>query len=606
MSQGRATPRDVDAAASSATDARMAWRLTKYLMAYRGLFGATMLLYPLNALTVILPPYLVQQILDVAIPGHDSAYLGWLAGAYVLALVVEYGSGFASEFAMSVLGLRAMQRLRLDMFAHVQKLPAAFFDVNPIGRTLTRLTTDVEALAEVFSSGAITIIADIITVIAVVSTMLWLDVRLTLFAFLVVPPLVILAAVFQRYARRAFRSIRRHIARINTFLAEHLAAMSVVQVFRQEARTQQEFAGLNADYRDANRQAIFFDASLYSVVEAIGTCAVAAMIWYGAQDMTAGLVRAGTLVAFIQYIRRFFVPIRDLSTKYTVLQSAFAASERVFSLLDEKLGIEAPKDSVAVARMHDGIALDDVWFAYREPRDDRDWILRGITLRVARGERVALVGSTGAGKTTVLKLLNRFYDVRRGAVRIDGIDIRQLQLTALRRLFAVVLQDVHLFSGTIMDNLAISDRVSRAAVEHAMHAIGADGFLKRLPKGYDTHVQELGANFSAGERQLLALARALAFNPDVLILDEATSNIDSETEAHIQSALDVVLKDRTAVIVAHRLSTIQKVDRIIVLQHGRVVEEGSHQALMQKDGAYRKLVELQFSQSADHPPPQPT
>ena len=594
---------DQEASDKAATsDARLTWRLSRYLVQHRTMFIAAAIFYPLNALAIVVPPYLVQQIFDTAIPTRDLKRLWLLAGAYLLSLIVEYGSGFLSELLMSILGQRSMRQLRVDMFVHVQKLPPMFFDKNPIGRILTRITSDVEALSDVFSTGAITVVADLITVVAVVSMMLWLDARLTLFAFLVVPPLVILAAVFQRYARHAFRAIRRHISRINTFLAEHLAAMSVVQVFHQERRTEQEFAQLNADYRDANRQAIFFDASLYSVVECIGTCAVAAMLWYGAKDMAHGAVGAGTLVAFIQYIRRFFVPIRDLSTKYTVLQSAFAAAERAFGLLDEPTGMgEAVAGTKQIAHIAQGIRVDDVWFAYRDVQDERDWVLKGVSFDVARGERVALVGSTGSGKTTLLKLMNRFYDVKQGAVRIDGIDVRELQLGTLRRLFAVVLQDVHLFSGTLMENLAMGDRVTPQAVERAMQAVSAQALVRRLPDGLNTRVQELGSNFSAGERQLLALARALAFDPDVLILDEATSNIDSETEAHIQKALDVLLKDRTAVIVAHRLSTIQMVDRIIVLQHGVVVEQGNHQELMRRPGVYRNLVELQFKPNAQTP-----
>ena len=583
------------------TDARLVSRLWQYFLASPGQVGLSFLLYPLNALCVIVPPYVIQQIMDKAISQHRPDMLLPLTAAYLAALALEYVTGFASEYTMSVLGQRSMHTLRRDLFAHVQRLPAAFFDRNPIGRILTRLTSDVEALAEVFATGAITIIADVLTVIAVVGMMLWLDVRLTAFAFLVVPPLVGLAAFFQRYARNAFRNIRKHIARLNTFLAEHISGMSVVQIFGQEARTLREFETLNADYRDANRQAIFFDAALYAVVEAIGTSAVAALIWYSAADLSTGLVTAGTLVAFFQYIRRFFVPIRDLSTKYTVLQSAFAAAERTFSLLDEPHTVVSAAAAKPLPQLQTALQLRDVWFSYRPVTQDKDWTLRGVNLTVRRGERVALVGSTGAGKSTVLKLLNRFYDVQRGAVLVDGEDVRAYNLQDLRSLFAVVLQDVHLFSGTLLQNLAFSDRISEDAAKAAMQSVGAEGFVQRLPQGYQTPVQELGTNFSAGERQLLALARALALDPQVLILDEATSNIDSETEARIQTALDVLLKNRTAVVVAHRLSTIQKVDRIVVFKHGQVVEEGDHATLMRQGGVYRTLVDLQLGPAAKNP-----
>lgn len=574
------------------------WRMLKRLLVHvtrdKRLLAFALITYPLDALSVVIPPFLVRQILDVAIPRRDPSLLLWLCLAYLGALILEYVAGFSSLLSMGILGQRGMQSLRSQLFAHVQRLPASFFDRNPIGRTLTRLTNDVEALSDVFATGAVTIIADIITICGVVGMMLWLDVRLTLFSFIVVPPLVLLAAVVQRYARVAFREIRKHIARINAFLSEHIGGMGVVQTFRQEERTIREFETLGFEYRDANRSSIFYDALLFSAVEAIGTTAVAVLIWYGAIDMTTGLVGAGTLVAFVQYIRRFFVPIRDLSTKFTVLQSALAAAERIFQLLDEKVTIASNAKAHAMPKLMRAVDFDDVWFAYREPKDDADWILRGVNIRIAKGERVALVGATGSGKTTILKLLTRFYEPQKGHVAIDGIDVRDIDLTELRRAFAVVLQDVHLFSGTVLENLSFGADVSEDQVRSAARMVQADGFIERLEKGYATEVAEWGSNFSAGERQLLAFARAMVTNPQVLVLDEATSNVDTETEARIDHALDVLLENRTAIIVAHRLSTVRKVDRIIVLQRGQIVEEGSHSELMKRGGLYQRLVELQF------------
>lgn len=573
-------------------------RLLTYVLQHKVLFFFSLTLYPITALTVVAPPYIVQVILDEIIPSRDMSRLHLFCSLYFVAIAFEYASGFASQFAMSVLGQKAMLTLRQQLFSHVQKLPASYFDRHPLGRVLTRLTNDVEALAEVFATGAVTIIGDMVTITAIVAMMLWLDPGLTLFAFLVMPPLLVLMALFRRYARRAYRDIRRHLARINAFLAEHISGMSVVQVFGQEARTQAEFLSLNEDYRDANHASIRFDALLFAIVEAVGTCAVAALVWYGAPGLTSGAIGAGVLVAFIQYIRRFFIPIRDLSTKYTVLQAAFAASERVFTLLDEPVTIDSRAAAKPLSALKDRIEFKDVWFAYRGHGEEPEWVLKGINLTLHRGERVALVGATGSGKTSILKLLNRFYDVGQGSICVDGRDIRTLELPALRRLFAVVLQDVYLFSGTVMDNLSFDGRVDEQAVLRASRAVQLDGLVRAWPQGYATEVRERGSNFSAGERQLMAFARAMALDPDVLVLDEATSNVDSETEAAIQQALDVLLEGRTAVVVAHRLSTIRKVDRIVVLQRGRIVEEGDHPSLVRQGGVYAALAELQFGDNA--------
>ncbi|MBT6175636.1 MAG: ABC transporter ATP-binding protein [Deltaproteobacteria bacterium] len=579
-------------------DSHLIRRLFYYLGQHKALFMTALLLYPVSALAIVLPPYLVQQILDVAIPNADMDLLYALSGGYLLALVVDYVSGLSSQFAMSVLGQRSMRSLRNDLFSHMQKLPQSYFDVNPIGRTLTRLTNDVESLAEIFATGAVTIISDLITIIAIVSAMLYLDPGMTLYAFVVVPPLILATVVVQRFAREAFRAVRKHLSRINTFLSEHLPGMTVVQAFAQEARTIGAFGELNVAYRNANHKAIRLDASLFSIVEAMGTVAVAVLVFNGAEDLAAGTVQAGVLVAFIQYIRRFFIPIRDLSAKYTILQSAFAGAERVFKLLEEPITLSSADNAQSVKPMRQGLEFKGVDFAYKEGKAGPDWVLQDIDLKIQPGEKVALVGPTGSGKTTILKLLNRLYDVQKGSITYDGVDLKELNLEQLRRRFAVVLQDVYLFSGSIRDNLKLAADVPEDKIQEAAKIVQAADFIGKLPEGYDTEVKELGANFSAGERQLLAFARALVLDPDILVLDEATSNVDSETEARLQHALDVLLEGRTALIVAHRLSTIRKVDRIVVLQHGKIVQQGSHDELIKVEGLYQQLAAFQFGQLA--------
>lgn len=595
-------------------------RLWPYLSRQRAAFVTALVLYPLNALCLVLPPFLMQQMFDRGLRQNNLPLLWTFAGAYAAATVADYATGFFAEYLTSRVGGRAMAALRRDLFAHVQKLPASYFSHVPVGRLLTRMTSDVEALGEMFSTGAVTMLSDMLSVVAVVSMMLYLSAKLTLASFFIVPLLIGTAIGFQGYARRAFQEIRRQLARINAFVAEHVGAMDMVQAFGQQLRTQREFADHNEAYRVANHRAIFADAALFAIVEAIGTAAVAATIGWGAHDLASGSLTAGVLVAFIQYIRRFFVPIRDLSTKYTVLQSAFAAAERTFGLLDAEVSIQDAEGAQAHPVLERDLVLENVWFRFAgagaeaaadnatgkpdgaaiaaaqdataaaNADDASRWVLRNVNLTVRKGERVALVGATGSGKTTLLSLLNRTHDVQRGAVKIDGHDVRGLQLHDVRRIYAPVLQDSTLFSGTLLDNLMLSDRTPRERVERALDIVQARPLVESLPRGLDTQVAELGANFSAGERQVLSLARTIALGAEVLLMDEATSNVDTPTEARMQAAIDRLLEGHTAIIVAHRLSTIEKVDRIVVLDRGEIVQQGSHAELMAAGGAYARLV----------------
>lgn len=563
-------------------------RLAAYLKQQPRLFGLAALLYPLQALFVALPPYLVQRILDEAVPQKNTKLLFEWSGLYFLALAAEYGAMYSSQFTVSVLGQRAIKKIRTDLFSHLMRLPAAFFDRQPTGRLLTRLTNDVEALAEIFSTGAISLVGDLLTVLAIFSMMFFLSPKWTLYSLLVLPLLLIIVLTFRRYARQAFRDIRKHLARLNTFLAEHLNGMSVVQVFRQQIRTQQEFASLNDDFRAANRTAILFDALLFAAVEALATASVALLLWSGSYDLSTHIVGTGTFVAFMQYIRRFFVPIRDLSSQYTIMQSGFAAAERCFLLLDEPITISSSAPATPLASFNKTIELQKVWFTYDSGKSP--WVLQDFDLTIHRGEHLAIVGTTGSGKSTLAKLINRTYEIQRGTIRVDGHDIRDVDLGSLRRLFAYVPQDVYLFTGTIFDNLRLGSTLSDDELKNAARIVQAEKIIERLPKGYNTPVQELGQNFSAGERQLIAFARALATNPQILVLDEATSHVDSTTEHMLQNALDAIMTGRTALIIAHRLATVRKADRIVVLDQGKIVQQGSHAELSASPGPYLELL----------------
>ena len=588
------------------SDLRLVVRLLPYLTQQGWRLWLALVLYPMGAACVVAPPYLVQQIFDQVVTNGRGGRLLPLAVIYALAVALEWVTGFAAEYNLSILGQRAMANLRGDLFARLQAQDQRYFDTTPQGRILTRLTNDVEALSELFSTGAITLISDALTLVSVVGMMLYLSPALTLLSFLVLPPMALISWVCQRFARDAFRRIRRHLAGINSFLAEHIGHMSVVQTLGQEVRVNREFAELGEAYRAANRQAIFFDAALFALVEAIGTASIAALIGWGSGSITQGALTAGVLVAFIQYIRRFFIPLRDLTTKFTVLQSALAAAERVVASLETPARLVSPDNGyrpatgVLTDKPNGGVRLEGVWFGYGvAPAPAKtDAVLRGIDLHVGVGEKVALVGATGSGKSTILRLLGRSYDVQAGVVRVDGEDVRTWDLLALRRLFGVVLQDTHLFSGTLRDNLALWPGTTDATLMSAIEALGADGWLMALPGGLDAPVSESGHNFSAGQKQLLAMIRALAIDPQILLLDEATSNIDSATESRLQAALEVLMAKRTTIVVAHRLSTVEKMDRIIVLSQGTVAQEGSHAILMQNDGPYRRQVHLSRPQDA--------
>jgi ATP-binding cassette, subfamily B, multidrug efflux pump len=486
---------------------------------------------------------------------------------------------------------RCLADLRVAIFSHVQKLPMSYFDRNPVGRLVTRMTTDVEVLQEMFSSGVITLVNDFIMVFWIVGIMFYIHAELALVTLALIPPMAIAINYFRIKARQTYRQIRERIARINAYLGEAISGMSVIQLFSREGRSYREFEELNADHRDAYHLSNLYEASLYSMVEAAGSVSIGLLLWYGGGEVLHGIIGIGTLVAFKEYLHRFFVPLRDFSQKYAVMQSAMASAERIFQLLDTPVEIQSPANAVVPKPFRGEVVFDDVWFGYKAG----DPVLKGVSFRIEPGETVAVVGATGSGKTTTIKLLNRFYDIQKGSIKVGGVDVRQWDLPALRRHIGVVLQDVFLFSGDIRANLALGNpSVPLPVIENAAKAANADKFILRLPEGYGAAVRERGSNFSGGQKQLLSLTRVLVYQPQILVMDEATSSVDTETEMLIQDALEKAMRGRTCLVIAHRLSTIRNANRIIVLHHGEVREVGTHAELMDKRGIYHRLYQLQY------------
>lgn len=558
-------------------------------------------LMPLAAAGSLFQPLLIKRAIDAALVTHSRDALMGTVWLFAVAIGVEFAARFGQVYLMQLAGQRTLARLRRATFARIQRLHISYFDRTPVGKIVTRVTNDIDALGELFASGAVMAVADLLMLAGIVGFMLYLDWRLSLVAFCALPPLAVVVNLFRRFAREAFRAIRARIAQLNAYLAEQVQGAAVIQAFGREAECQREYEAINAAYRDANHRSIRYDALLYSVVESVSAVTVALVLWYAAVRVgglpeAASAAWVGTVVAFYEYIQRFFVPIRDLSQKYTIVQSSLAAAERIFEVMDlheldapEGQGVEEGDpvgEDVA-------LALDDVRFGYREGQE----ILHGVSLQARRGEKIAIVGATGAGKTTVTALLLRLYDVWSGRVLVGGVDVRAQTREELRSRFAVVSQDVFLFAGTVLENVALGDAVpDRARAAQALRRVGAFEMVERRAGGLDGRVDERGQNFSQGERQLLAFARALYLDREVLVLDEATANIDSETEARLQAAVEEVLTGRTAIVIAHRLSTIRAADRILVFHKGRIVEEGDHDALLARNGVYARLVRLQFAE----------
>ena len=598
---------------AKAFDARLARRLLTYLRPYRARASFSVFLVILSSILQLAGPAIIAIAIDlyvrptgVAPATSVSARVGeWLsnqglafsqleginfaATLYVITLLGGFAVLYVQMVLMNLMGQYVMYDLRKQIFSKLQKLDVQYFDRNPVGRLITRVTTDVDALNEMFTAGFVAIFGDIFVLIGIVGVLFWMNWKMALVLFSITPFILMVSLWFRRGARRTYRQVRARIAAINAFLQEHISGMSVVQIFNREEKEAAKFEVLNARHRDANIDSIFYYAVFYPVIELIESVGIALIVWYGGGQVIQGALSLGALIAFFQYAQRFYEPISDLSEKYNILQAAMAASERIFKLIDTDAKIVDGPDAIDIKDV-ETIEFRNVSFAYNE----NEWVLKNVSFKVKKGERIALVGHTGAGKTTVTSLLLRFYDVQEGAVLVNGIDVKNIRLESLRRLFAVVQQDLFLFSGTVGENISLGDRaIPDERIRAAAARVQADRFITRLPGEFTAAVKERGAGFSVGEKQLLSFARALAFDPPVLILDEATSSIDTETEALIQQGIEVLMAGRTAVVIAHRLSTIRAADQILVFHHGEIRESGTHEELLERNGIYRRLHDLQ-------------
>ena len=594
--RGEAPP-DHDEVLGKDYDARLMRRLLGFMRPHRVAIGWTVVAIVGLSVLQLAPPYLTKVAIDAHITTGELDGLDTLALLFLGVLVFSYVLEYVQTYTLQVTGQRIIFDLRMRIQEHLQRLDVAFYDRTPVGRLMTRVTTDVDALNDLFASGVVSAFRDILMLGGIAIVLVVMDWRLAIVALSVLPLIALMTQWFRRNARQSYRQVRGWIARINAFLQENITGMATVQLFRREARHFDRFDAMNRGHRDANIASIFYYAVFYPAIEVLGALAIAAIVWFGGGWTLQGTLELGSLVAFVLYSQRFFRPISDLSEKFNLLQAAMASSERIFALLDTPVSVESPASRMQRDSHHGRpagpghIRFEHVWFAYR----DDEYVLEDVTFDVAPGQRVGVVGATGAGKTTLINLLMRFYDVNRGRITIDGVDIRELSLMALRSRFGFVLQDGYLFSGTVADNIRLgSDAISDAAVRRAAGAVHADRFIASLPDGFDSPVAERGATFSVGQRQLLSFARALAHQPSVLVLDEATSSIDTDTEQLIQDALRVLMSGRTTIAIAHRLSTVQDMDAILVLHKGRLRETGSHQALLAQRGLYFTLYQLQY------------
>jgi len=584
-------------------DARLMRRLLVYVRPYMSLVYAALVLLSIEGVLQLAGPLLTQRVIDKALPARDSGAILTATLLYASALIAQFFCSYGETWLTSLLGQRVMRDLRMQIFSHMQRLSIAFFDRNPAGRLITRVTSDVETLNELFTSGVVSGLGDLFTLVAIGVAMFVMDWRLSLGALVVIPLVASVSHWFRTSVRDAYRDIRTRLARINAFLQERLTGMRIVQLFGREAEEAERFRVLNEDHLDAHLKSIKVYAVYFPVIELLTSVAIALIMVISAHYVGNRTLTVGTVAAFLQLGRRFYQPLQDLAEKFNIVQSAMASSERIFALIDTEpsaasmSGTPGQRSSSSVE-----VVFDDVWFAYdvghvsrltAQESDEPEWVLKGVSFTARPGETLALVGHTGAGKTTIVNLLMRFYDPQRGRILVNGVDIREMPADELRGLIAYVQQDIFLFAGDVTTNIRLSNPIPDDEVERAAQRVGADRIIRRLPRGYKHELGERGSSLSVGERQLLSFARAVAANASLLILDEATSAVDSEIEAEIQRALAVLMEGRTTIAIAHRLSTIVSADEILVLHHGEVVERGTHESLVGRGGLYDRLWRLQ-------------
>ena len=574
-----------------AYDSKLMRRLLRYVKPYKKYVITAIILNIIVAGLGPLRPVLTKIAFDDKIENKDFHGLLIISGLLLASLMLQAVIQYFLTYYTELMGQKIVYDLRLQIFSHVQKLALRYFDKTPVGRTVTRVTNDVDSLNEMFSSGIVYVFSDIFVIIWIFIFMFTMAWDLSLVTLSVLPILIYATVIFRKKVRETYRDVRLHLARLNSYMQERVTGMNVVQIFSKEKEELKKFSSINNDNRIVNIKSIFYYAVFFPVVEMMSAISVGLIIWYGGGEVIQSRLTIGVLFAFMQFTEMFWRPIKDLSDKYNILQGAMASSERIFKLLDDDTIIKEPENPLTLSKIRGEIEFKNVWFAYNPD----EFVLKNLSFRINPGERIAIVGATGAGKTSIINIFTRFYDIAKGSITLDGIDIRSLSTGDLRKHIAMVLQDVFLFSGTIKSNINLGNKnISDAEIVEAAKTVGAHKFISQLPNGYDEEVKEKGATLSVGQKQLISFARALAYNPQILILDEATSSVDTETEQLIQNAIEKLLIGRTSIVIAHRLSTIQNADKIFVMHKGELKEEGTHQELLAKRGIYYKLYQLQY------------